>query len=85
MKACEAIKLLTENMPLLKRYLVKKFSTSALNNSSLFPSMSTKLAHIHHKPNSKPYGYHIPIPIPYHWKVKVRESLDKDISNHVVK
>ena len=73
-----------ENVPLLEKYLLEKFSKSAFNKSSPFPAMTTKPAHIHLRPDSKPYAHHVPIPIPYHWKTEVKASIDKDVTNQII-
>lgn len=46
--------------------------------------MSTKPAQIHLKSKSHPYVQHVPIPIPFHWKEKVKQSLDKDVANNII-
>ena len=73
-----------ENVPLLGKYIIEKFSKSAFNKSSPFPAMITKPAHIHLRPDSKPYAHHVPIPITYHWKTEVKASIDKDIANPII-
>ena len=71
----------TENILLLKKYNLKQFKNSAFNKSIPFPSMSTKPAHIHLKSGSHPYVQHVLIPIPFHWKEEVKQSLDNDVGN----
>ena len=45
--------------------------------------MSTKPAHLHLRADAKPFSHHVPIPIPFHWKAEVNESIDRDIANNI--
>ena len=70
-----------ENTPKLEKFLKDSFAETAFNKSCPFPSMSTPPAHIYLEENSQRYARHTPIPIPFHWKEKVKRDLDTDIHN----
>ena len=73
---------LTEaNFPKLKQYLLDKFAMTAFNNdrSKTFPTMTGPTAHIHLKPDAKPYCRPAPIPVPHHWKSAVKTLLDDQV------
>ena len=46
--------------------------------------MSMPPPHIHFKDNGKPYAHHMPIPISFHWKSQVIESLDRDVERGII-
>ena len=73
-----------ENVPKLEAYIREQFATTAFNNSPPFPSLSGPPAHIHLQPNAVPYARHTPIPVPHHWKAKVKESLDSDVQRGII-
>ena len=73
-----------ENVPKLEAYIRQKFANSAFNNSPPFPSLSGPPAKIHLKPDAVPHARHAPIPIPHHWKTKVKESLDRDVERGII-
>ena len=75
---------LEENIPKLEQYLRDKFRDTAFNRTSPFPAMSVPPAHIHLNENAKPYARHTPIPIPFHWKKEVKESLDRDVERGII-
>ena len=41
--------------------------------------MSSKPLEIHFKSDSVPKAFHCPIPVPHHWKKRVKEDLDRDV------
>ena len=43
--------------------------------------MSCNPVNIHLNPDAIPYAVHTPILVPFHWKVKVKAKLDKDIKD----
>ena len=47
--------------------------------------MNTPPAHIHLKPDAVPHTRHSPIPIPHHWKVIIKASLDRDVEREIIK
>ena len=73
------------NIPLLKQFIIDKFSDSAFNREPPFPSMKTTPGHIHLKPNAIPHTRHSPIPVPHHWKNTIKASLDLDIQRGIIK
>ena len=73
-----------ENVPKLEAYIREQFATTAFDNSAPFPSLSGPPAHIHLQPNAIPYARHTPIPVPHHWKAKVKESLDRYVQRGII-
>ena len=57
---------------------------TAFNRTSPFPAMSMPPAHIHLNENAKPYTRRTPIPISFHWKKEVKESLDRDVERGII-
>ena len=76
---------LPENIPKLEKHLLEQFQSSTFNKSAPFPAMSTPSAHIHLKPNPKPYARHAPIPVPHHSKEEVKKNLDEDVRRGIIK
>ena len=74
-----------ENIPKLEQFIRGQFASSAFNKSTTFPSMSTPAAHIHLKPDAKPYAGRSPIPVPYNWKAEVKASQDRDATRGIIK
>ena len=74
-----------ENIPKLKQFIIDKFNTSAFNKSAPFPAMSTEPAHIHLKNDAVPFARHSSIPVPHHWKAKIKEGLDRDVEKGIIK
>ena len=46
--------------------------------------MNVPAAHIHVKSNEALYRKHIAIPVPYHRKESVKQSLDKDVERGII-
>jgi len=63
-----------KNIPKLKQYLLDKFASTTFNTEG-FPTMDTKPAHIHINDEATPYVRHTPIPVPFHLKEAVKNSL----------
>ena len=59
------------NVSKLRQLLVQEFK-SVFTKTTPFPAMNAKPVHIHVKPDAVPYAVHTPIPVPLHWKEKVR-------------
>ena len=76
--------LLEENIPKLKQYFRDKFRDTAFNRTWPFPAMPMPPAHIHLNENAKSYAHHTPIPIPFHWKKEVKESLDRNVERGII-
>ena len=69
------------NIPKLKGWLLKEFSSSAFNQCphQPLPMMTGAPIKLHFKEGTIPYAVHTPIPVPHHWKEKVKEDLDRDV------
>ena len=69
------------NVPKLKAWLLDQFASSAFNQCphQPLPKMTGKPVKLHFKEGTTPYAVHTPIPVPHHWKKKVKEDLDRDI------
>ena len=72
------------NIPLLKKFIIDKFSDSAFNREPPFPSMKTTPGHIHLKPNTIPM-LDIHRFLFHHWKNTIKASLDHDIQHGIIK
>ena len=46
--------------------------------------MTGKLWKIIFAPNITPLASHTPIPVPHHWKKKVKENLDRDVALSII-
>ena len=70
-----------ENVPKLKHWLLKTFESSAFNQCAHqpLPQMTGEPVKVEFKDNHKPYAVHTPIPVPHHWKDRVKEDLDRDV------
>ena len=73
-----------QNITKLKQWLVENFADTAFSREAPFPAMSGPPAHIHLKENPIPKAKHNPIPIPLHFKEKVKELLDKDVERGII-
>ena len=73
-----------KNIDKLKQYLINKFKDTAFNKATPFPAMHTKPVHIHLKPDVVPQAQHVPIPVPYHWKDRVKQDLDADVARQII-
>ena len=70
-----------DNVPLLKQYLLQRFSGTTFNVSRKpFPVMNGAPHHIHLLPDAVPHAYHTPIPIPKHWEKDVKRQIDEDVA-----
>jgi len=67
------------NIPKLKQFLLDQFASITFNRNGLFPTMDAKPAHLHIKPDAKPFVRHTPIPIPFYLTEAVKKSLDDDV------
>ena len=70
-----------ENVPKLKEWILSAFSSSAFNQCphQKLPTMTGEPVKLHLKEDAIPHAAHTPIPIPHHWKQKVKEDLDRDV------
>ena len=73
-----------QNVTKLKQWLIDEFAETAFNKETPFPTMAGPPAHIHLKDNATPKAKHTPIPVPLHFKEKVKELLDKDVERGII-
>ena len=68
------------NTPRLKEWLLSTFASSAFNTCphQPLPIMLGKPVTVHFKPDATPHAVHTPIPVPHHWKEKVKADIDRD-------
>ena len=69
------------NVPKLEKWLLNHFASSAFNTCEHqpLPHMAGDPLEIHFRPDATPKAYHCPIPVPHHWKQKVKADLDRDV------
>ena len=73
------------NIPRLERWLMDAFASSAFNiTDEPLPTMSGPPMKIQLKADAVPHAIHTPIPIPNHWKAKVKADLDRDIAMGII-
>jgi len=74
------------NVRKLKEWLISKFEASAFNTCKhqLLKKMSGAPMKIYFKEGGKPYAIHTPIPIPVHWKEKIKEGIDQDVKLGII-
>ena len=79
--SCMPIPPTRENRGKLKQWLIDAFSNSAFNTCShqTLNVMTGKPMDIVFEENATPYAVHVPIPIPRHWKERVKEEIDRDV------
>ena len=70
-----------KDVPKLEAWLLDQYKSSAFNTCEhqALPSMTGEPLQIHFKSDAKPVAYHSPIPVPHHWKMKVKADLDRDV------
>ena len=70
----------TENILKLKSWLLDASSSSAFNQCPHLSlhSMTGEPVKLHFKEGATPYAVHTAMPIPHHWKQKVKDDLDHD-------
>lgn len=73
-----------ENVGKLKQWLLDQFSSTAFSNEGKFPSLSGPPAHIHMKEGAVPKARHSPIPVPFHMKKAVKDSIDDDVRRGIL-
>ncbi|MEL6802194.1 MAG: DDE-type integrase/transposase/recombinase [Bacteroidota bacterium] len=76
-----------DNIPLLKKYLVTTFSSTCFNNdkNAYFPTMKgVPEAHIHLKPDAKPFFRATPNNIPHFWRDATKELLDQHVKRGII-
>ena len=65
--------------------MLKSFHDTTFNLSPPLPVMTGPPAKIHLKDDAIPYARHSPIPVPHHWKDKVKASLDLYVLRGVIR
>ena len=70
-----------ENIPRLKEWLLKAFASSAFNICShqQLQTMTGAPVRIKFKEGAQPRAVHTPIPVPHHWKKRVKQDIDRDV------
>ena len=77
---------LEENIGRLEMWLLQHFSNATFNTKKIpFPVMEGAPHHIHLKPDAKPYACQVPADIPRHWESEVKQMIDNDVANSVIK
>ena len=75
-----------ENIPKLKSWILDTFGSSAFNQCphQELPMMTGEPVRLHLKEDAVPYAAHTPIPVPHHWKQKVKEDIDRDVRLKII-
>ena len=75
-----------ENKIHLKQWILKHFSSSTFNTCPHQPlqTMKGKPLDIAFIPGTKPIAVHTPIPVPHHWKKKVKQDIDRDVALGII-
>ena len=70
-----------ENIPRLKEWVLKAFASSAFNTCShqQLQTMTSAPVRIQFKEGAQPRAVHTPIPLPHHWKKRVKQNIDMDM------
>ena len=72
-----------QNFLWLKNWNLEDFAETALKNNGGSPPMSGHAAHIHLKEGAVPKAKHSPIPVPFHLKEPVWQSLWEDVKRGI--
>lgn len=74
------------NRDKLQQWLLECFKSSAFNTCPHQPlqTMEGKPMDIEFIPGAKPTAVHTPIPVPHHWKKRVKEELDRDVALGII-
>ena len=69
------------NVKKLEEWILEYYKSSAFNTCEHqpLPQMTADPITIHFQPNVSPSAHHCPIPVPHHWKGKVKADLDRDV------
>ena len=74
----------SENIDRLENWFKETFKDTTFDITNPLPVMSGPPQTLHLKENAIPYAATTPIPIPHHWKKKVKQQLDDDVSAGVL-
>ena len=70
------------NLPILKEYILNRFSSSAFNTCQRQPlplMTGSPALRLHVDPAAKPTAVHTPAQVPLHWQEAVKGGLDQDV------
>ena len=75
-----------ENIPLFQQWFISEFKSSAFNTCEEQPlqTMTGTPVDIKFKENAKNHAVHTAIPVPHHWKRKVKQGLDRDVKLGII-
>ena len=75
-----------ENVNRLRKWLVDAFSSSAFNTCHHQPlqTMTGEPMDIHIDDGCPAVAVHSPIPVPHHWKYKVKADIDRDVKLGII-
>ena len=75
-----------ENVGKLEKWLKTYYGSSAFNTCEHrpLPSMHVEPLRINMVPDAVPHAVHRPIPVPHHWKDKVKADLDRDVQLGII-
>ena len=75
-----------ENIDRLHQWLLQRFSGTTFNiHGDTLPVMEGKPHHIHLKEDAVPYVCHTPADVAKHWENEVKQKLDKDVDQRIIK
>ena len=75
-----------DNIPRFKHWFLSAFASSAFNTCEEQPlqTMTGTPVDIKFKEGAKPHAVHTAIPVPHHWKRKVKQGLDRDVKLGII-
>ena len=71
-----------ENLPIMKKYILQRYSSSAFNTCErqVLPLMeSSPPLRLFVQPDAEPVAVHTPASVPLHWQEAVKGGLDRDV------
>ena len=77
---------IAENRSKIEKWIKNQYASSAFNKCehTPLPKMSGKPLNIHTRKEVEPKAVHKPIPVPHHWKRKVKSDLDRDVALGII-
>jgi len=75
-----------ENREKIQQFLLEYYSSSTFNicEHQILPMMDVPPLRLMVDKNSKPVAAHKPIPVPLHWRDKIKDGLDRDVRLGVI-